>query len=113
MTKNFKAETLRAIGDSKALWVSDGKHVESFESFIQRCDFSYDAGYGIEVVSTKLVIMLDDGSWLTRQEYDGAEWWERRRAPQRPDEQGTVEVLARPERTEVSSLEEPECVWSC
>ena len=35
----------------------------------------YDSGYGIQLVIPTLLIILPDGTWLERGEYDGSEWW--------------------------------------
>lgn len=32
--------------------------------------------YGVAEVNQNLRVVFKDGSWLERQEYDGAEWWE-------------------------------------
>ena len=41
----------------------------------------YDATYGTQEILPSLRIVFKDGSWLERQEYDGAEWWEKRTPP--------------------------------
>ena len=53
-------------------------------SFLESLDYTYDAGYGgQELFGT---IWLKDGSWYSRGEYDGAEWWEHNKLPQIPKE---------------------------
>jgi len=37
-------------------------------------DFEYDNGYGIQLI--KGVVLMNDGCWFERSEYDGSEWWE-------------------------------------
>jgi len=34
---------------------------------------SYDSGYGLD--NLEGTVLFSDGSWLSREEYDGAEWW--------------------------------------
>jgi hypothetical protein len=52
---------------------------EELKQFLEELNFEYDDGYGTqELFGT---VMLSDGSWLDRREYDGAEWWERLVAP--------------------------------
>lgn len=53
-------------------------------SFVRSLDFEYDSGYG----SQKLfgTIWFCDGSWATRGEYDGSEWWETQSLPEIPAE---------------------------
>lgn len=52
---------------------------KDLDEFAEKIDFDYDNGYGHQVVYG--VIKLTDGSWLERDEYDGAEWWELKRVP--------------------------------
>ena len=57
---------------------------EELESFLESLDFEYDAGYGSqELFGT---VWLEDGTWLTRGEYDGSEWWEYHKLPEIPEE---------------------------
>lgn len=43
----------------------------------------YCDGFGTQELSG--TIMLSDGTWLERGEYDGSEWWEHRKPPTKPD----------------------------
>ena len=45
------------------------------ERFRKLANVNYDPGYGIQLVLPNLVIVLKDGTWLERGEYDGSEWW--------------------------------------
>lgn len=46
----------------------------------------YDSSYGgQELFGT---VWLTDGTWLSRGEYDGSEWWEHNVRPPIPDESG-------------------------
>jgi hypothetical protein len=57
---------------------------KEFESFLESLDFEYDAGFGLqELFGT---VWLEDGTWLTRGEYDGSEWWEYHKLPEIPAE---------------------------
>ena len=52
--------------------------------FLNKLDFNYDAGYGgQELFGT---IWLVDGTWISRGEYDGSEWWEHNACPLIPFE---------------------------
>ncbi len=42
--------------------------------FINSLNFEYNAGYGGQQLFG--TIWLTNGSWITRGEYDGSEWWE-------------------------------------
>jgi len=54
------------------------------EDFYKSLDFEYYRGYGMqELYGT---VWLDDGTWLSRGEYDGAEWWEHNILPEIPIE---------------------------
>ena len=54
------------------------------ESFYKSLDFQYNNGYGgQELFGT---IWLEDGTWLSRGEYDGSEWWEHNVLPQIPSD---------------------------
>lgn len=57
---------------------------EEFIAFLKAIDFEYNCGYG----SQKLhgYIWYADGSWSSRGEYDGSEWWEHQTCPQIPNE---------------------------
>ena len=57
---------------------------EELESFLESLDFEYDSGFGSqELFGT---VWLEDGTWLTRGEYDGSEWWEYHKLPEIPEE---------------------------
>ena len=57
---------------------------EDLEKFLSQIDFDYDSGYGgQELYGTAWWL---DGSWWTRGEYDGSEWWERHYLPIVPKE---------------------------
>ena len=52
-----------------------GKYRITVENFISVADVEYDNGFGAPQVGENLVVM-GDGFWLERHEYDGSEWWE-------------------------------------
>ena len=49
------------------------------DEFINSMDFEYDDGYGIQEVFG--LIVFTDGTWISRGEYDGSEWWENHECP--------------------------------
>jgi len=54
-----------------------------FAQFILALDFEYDSGYGCqELYGT---IWYSDGTWSSRGEYDGSEWWDWNILPDIPD----------------------------
>lgn len=51
-----------------------------YREFIARLEFTYNDGFGgQELFGT---IWFKDGSWATRAEYDGSEWWEHQTRPE-------------------------------
>lgn len=54
------------------------------KKFLRALNFEYDSGYGGQVLFG--TIWYQDGTWSTRGEYDGAEWWELHEIPPIPDE---------------------------
>lgn len=57
---------------------------EDFTKFLDKLNFFYDAGYGgQEVFGT---IWLTDGTWFSRGEYDGSEWWQYNVCPEIAEE---------------------------
>ena len=86
---NLKEETLEeleshgySIGD--VAWVGSDDYEIPVDRFWELADVEYDSGFGCQEVATDLMVVLDDGSWLERHEYDGSEWWEYKRTPERP-----------------------------
>ena len=57
---------------------------ESYNRFFEKLDFEYDNSWGCqELFGT---IWLEDGTWLSRAEYDGSEWWRHNKLPEIPNE---------------------------
>jgi len=54
------------------------------DEFFNSLDFEYDNGYGGQNLFG--TIWLNDGTWLTRGEYDGSEWWDYNKLPLIPIE---------------------------
>lgn len=55
---------------------------EESAAFWKFLDREYDSGYGGQQLFG--TIWLQDGSWLTRGEYDGSEWWAHQKRPPIP-----------------------------
>ena len=55
-----------------------------YEAFLKSLDFNYDHGYGMQYLYG--TVWLEDGTWLSRGEYDGSEWWEHNILPEIPEE---------------------------
>jgi len=57
---------------------------EELQHFLALINFQYDSGYGNQELEG--TIWYDDGSWSTRAEYDGSEWWHHNKLPDIPFE---------------------------
>lgn len=51
-----------------------------YADFLQKFDYDYDDGFGGQYLYG--IIWYDDGTWSSREEYDGAEWWEYHQCPE-------------------------------
>ena len=76
-------DALKALGYTwnAIVAIQGNKHRISIEHFKKIANVEYDNGYGAPEVATDLTIILNDGCWLTRGEYDGSEWWAYHKAP--------------------------------
>ena len=64
-----------SVSDIAAITCDDGDvNINTFLELAK--DEDYDEGYGGAQVASDLVILLKDGHWFERREYDGAEWWQ-------------------------------------
>ena len=88
---NLKNEIEKVIENEKDL----GNHLEyisiyglevNLKDLLQVADFHYDCGYGVPYINQNIIMMFSDGSYYTRAEYDGSEWFERTVPPKRPKE---------------------------
>ena len=55
---------------------------DDFQTFLAALDLEYDSGYGSQELFG--IVWMTDGTWFTRGEYDGAEWWEYHKCPEIP-----------------------------
>jgi len=55
-----------------------------YAQFLEELDFEYDSGYGAQYLYG--TVWLADGTWLSRGEYDGSEWWGYSILPDIPEE---------------------------
>lgn len=89
MIINLKQETIKELEDngktiSDICWVAVNGLEVSIADFLKESDKEYDNGYGISKVNSSLTVVGRDW-WLERNEYDGAEWWEFKTYPERPE----------------------------
>lgn len=53
-----------------------------YQHFLMQIDYTYDNGYGGQELFG--IIWYTDGTWSSRGEYDGAEWWVHNKCPEIP-----------------------------
>lgn len=77
-TKSVLKENGKTIKDIVAV---QGKDFGiSVDNFLKLADVEYDSGFGSTKVADDLMI-IGNGFWLERHEYDGSEWWEYKELP--------------------------------
>lgn len=82
----------KSLEDIKSVQCDD--FAITLENFIEVAkNTDYDGGYGAQEVAIDLKIIGEDW-WMERREYDGAEWWEFRKAPEINKEIKQVKKLA-------------------
>ena len=57
--------------------------LEDITTFLNELDFEYDSGYGGQLLFG--TIWYTDGTWSSRGEYDGSEWWKYHSCPEIPE----------------------------
>lgn len=85
---NLKEETLQILkehgkGLSDINWIGSEDFKIDLENGIDFLDVSYDSGYGGQEIAHDLMV-VGDGFWLEREEYDGAEGWSYKEIPTEP-----------------------------
>lgn len=80
--------------DIKAVFGDDYQiPIENFLEVAKKTN--YNQGYGAPEVADDLIILMKDGAYLKRRDYDGSEWWELQgRVPVLPEETRTVKYLS-------------------
>jgi hypothetical protein len=51
-----------------------------YEEFLKNVNFEYDNDYGKQYVQGYIV--MNDGTWFERDDYDGREWWKFKKKPE-------------------------------
>ncbi|MEN6549031.1 MAG: hypothetical protein ABFE07_23545 [Armatimonadia bacterium] len=85
---NLLKETLESMAPhtpSEVLWVGGDSFWFTWDEFARVADVEYDSGFGSQKVASDLVV-VGDGWWLERTEYDGSEGWALKGQPKRPEE---------------------------
>ena len=72
--KNKTPLKCAVISDDKRDIVLKLNYTEAdYEKFLNELDFDYDNGFGQQELFG--MVWFEDGTWLSRCEYDGSEWW--------------------------------------
>lgn len=89
---NAQKELIKHIGDKDVLYIqiTIDKLFRDKEEIIEgklsdvlpKLNFDYDAGYGRQLLNG--TIWYSDGTWSSREEYDGSEWWQYYKCPPLP-----------------------------
>jgi hypothetical protein len=83
--------TLYGKGVTDVSWIGTNEWCLSWEEAQTILDVEYDAGYGTQQINPALIVILNDGSWLKRWEYDGSEGWTYTEVPKQP-KHGTFSI---------------------
>jgi len=78
--EEFKVKCASVEGQSLKI----GYSKQDKENFLNSLDFEYDDGYGSQNLYG--TVWFENGTWLSRGEYDGSEWWEHNELPDIPDD---------------------------
>jgi hypothetical protein len=79
----IKCVDISIYSQEKGLILKVGHTEEDYQVFLETLDFEYDAGFGTQELYG--VIWFEDGTWMTRWEYDGSEGWEYHTMPEIPN----------------------------
>jgi hypothetical protein len=69
--------------DGTKFFLTTGFTRDEYNQFLSDIDKNYNNGYGGQELYG--VIWYEDGTWTTREEYDGSEWYEYHEVPNIPD----------------------------
>jgi len=77
---------------------------EEYEDFLKFLDHDYDSGYGGQNLHG--IVFCEDGYWMARCEYDGAEWWNVYNYPDMREYFDDVDVLKYERSKKLKRIEE-------
>jgi hypothetical protein len=87
MNDNFLKETIDSMKPytpRDVLYVMIGDAWTTWDEFARVADFTYNSGYGSELIHGRLLV-VGEGWWLERADYDGAEWWDLKKTKTKPE----------------------------
>lgn len=101
---NLLKETKEALRNKGYKWPDDILSIQGSDRgisvglFEKLANVNYDNGYGLQEVAEDLVILMKDGTWFDRGEYDGAEWWRHHRHPEKLEvnDEGVDRIIKAP-----------------
>ena len=111
---NLLNETLRVLSEhgrtmDDVLWIGCKDFRIPIERFLELADDIYYNSYGgVEVAADLMVV--GDGWWLSRWEYDGSEGWEYNEPPKMPEEVRDVECLMFASADSLEKVNDPEYI---
>jgi len=85
-TKTAILDSGHDVADVVFIGSRESGHECSWLEFEKMADRTYDSGFGAAEVCNDLEIVFEDGSTMTREEYDGSEWWQYSAPFNRPNE---------------------------
>ena len=90
--------------DKTSTFLTTGYTKEEWDQFLSDIDKEYDDGYGgQELYGT---IWYKDGTWSTRGEYDGSEWWDYHSVPEIPDNLNRIDKVRDKKLNEILNQDE-------
>ena len=87
---NLATETINVLNKNKYTvedidWIGNNDFTIPIREFFDvALNTTYNNGYGSAQIPCDLIIMMKDGSWYSRGEYDGSEWWQYNRQLSKP-----------------------------
>lgn len=90
MMINYGQETTKALANRGYTvfdidWIGTHDFTISVEEFFKAAyNTNYNNSYGCVATPMDIVIVMKDGNWFERSEYDGSEWWAYKRVYTKP-----------------------------
>ncbi len=100
---NLLRETIEVMAENgvsseDVCWVGSRELWATWDEFVAVADVEYYAGFGMAEIAADLLV-VGDAWWMERHQYDGSEWWEFKRRPDRPGEHRALRSVLYRDRT--------------
>lgn len=117
MSVNLLTETLDVLKEhGKTIhditWFGTDGFCAPLENFVEIMNVNYDNGYGGQQIACDLII-CGENWWLERAEYDGAEWWEFKQMPQKPDKNNDIHTVKGGSWQSLLDINRDKEPWEC